>query len=400
MRYQTQETTIEFEPLPWQRHALDTVDANAITYMSCGLGSGKTMVGAALTAKYTSTLYGKTRGLVIAPTYPMLRDATMQTFMEHFRPFVAEHNKTDRVTTTLSGSEILWRSGSDPDSLRGPNIDWAWIDEAAITSEDLYLQVLSRLRRGDIRKLWMTTTPNAVKGAWLRRLTERTPEIKRIYASTADNTQLPQDYIQRLEESFTSDYAQQELHGKDIDVSGPVMNLSWIQREGPWVRDDAWTICIGIDLAISTKASADFRANVVTAHNQATGQYKVVDITHGRWSFHEHVREVQRLITKWNPQSISVEDVAYQHVMIEELRRVTTTPINSYRPGTRDKLTRFQPWAGKYELGLITHCGPLPEELDLELEVFPSSRHHDDLIDALVISLEAHVPQMAGVVFL
>jgi len=391
----------KFNPLPWHRRAIKIVDENKITYMRCGLGSGKTMLGAALCAKYTSNQYAGSRGLVVAPTYRMLKDSTMATFLEHWRPFVKSHKSGDTIDTrTINGSEILWRTGSDPDSLRGPNIDWAWIDECVLTSEELYLQVLSRLRRGKLLKLFMTSTPNAIKGTWMRRLVERTPSIAIVTATTHDNTHLAPDYITTLESQFTSDYARQELFGEDIDVVGPVMNLSWIKREGAFVRSDGWTITIGVDLAISSKTSSDFRANVVTAHNSTLGDYKIVDITHGRWSFHEHVREVMRLIDKWNPMCVAVEDVAYQHVMIQELRRVTKIHINSYHPGTRDKLTRFQPWAAKYEQGLISHCGILPEELDLELEVFPSSRYHDDLIDAMVISLDAHTQQTASVIFL
>lgn len=384
-------------PLPWQGKAFETIKAAKTTYARCGLGAGKTALGAAFVAYMTTVQAGST-GLVLAPTYPMLRDASWRSFSDNYWHLVKEHSKSDKIVTTANGSTILWRSASDPDALRGPNIAWVWMDEVALMSEEAYNQALSRMREGKTPKLLLTSTPNAIKGAWLRRLVERTPSIEVVTARTRDNTTLPADYIKTLEETFTADYARQELLGEDIDITGPVMQLSWIRHAPAWVRADGWTVTLGVDLAISASKASDFRANVVTANKG--DDYLVVDVTHGRWSFHEHVKEVQRLIAKWKPNAVAVEDVAYQHVMIQELRRIETTPIVSYKPGTKDKLTRFQPWAAKYELGKITHCGTLPEELELELEVFPSTRYHDDLVDALTISLSTHVPRKAEVLFL
>lgn len=390
---------MRFTPLRWQWEAMQLVRNHRTTYARCGLGAGKTLFGAAYVAEM-STRYAGSTGLVIAPTYRMLSDATLHTFKQRFQPFIREHAKSAKTTTTVNGTTILWRSGSDPDSLRGPNIKWAWIDEVAITSQETYEQVLSRLREGSETKLLLTSTPNAIRGKWLRKVMERNRDVAIVTASTRDNYHLPSEYLTGLEAAFTADYARQELHGEDIDITSPTFSLSWIHHGPQWTREDGWTISIGVDLATSTSDAADFRANAVTAHHAATGKYKLIDLTHGRWTFHDHLKEIHRLISKWNPDNVGVEDVAYQHAMIQELRRTTTTNIVSYKPGTRDKLTRFQPWAAKYEQGLVEHCGKMPEELELELEVFPSRSHHDDLIDALVISLSTHEQRKASVLFL
>ena len=89
---------------------------------------------------------------------------------------------------------------------------------------------------------------------------------------------------------------------------------------------------------------------------------------------------------------IAIEQVAYQAVVVQELLRNTTLPIKGVTPD-RDKLTRAQPIALRYEQGLVHHHD-LPSWFEDELLAFPQAEH-DDAVDALVYAYQA-VMHMSG----
>ncbi|WP_305065024.1 hypothetical protein [Methanococcoides sp.] len=71
-------------------------------------------------------------GVIIAPIFPMLGDATMRTFFSICPPeIISSWNKSTYTLKLVNGSEILFRSADKPDRLRGPTITWFWMDEAA-----------------------------------------------------------------------------------------------------------------------------------------------------------------------------------------------------------------------------------------------------------------------------
>jgi predicted phage terminase large subunit-like protein len=378
--------TLDFAPLPRQREFL-LCDAPRVVYKG-GIGSGKTLAGCIRVMQQPPD----TIGAVVAPTYGVLRDATFACFREHFWPFVAGHSKSDKITTLVNGTQILWRSADNPDNLRGPNLNWAWLDEADYMDEAAYQVMLGRIRRKPT-SMWMTTSPRMQTTGgvnWRRRASATDPNMVTITASTRENIYLPAGFVDSLETSYTTDFARQEIDGEDVDVQGPIMRLSWIKYTEYPALGNGETVNIGVDLARSQAEAADNRANVVTVRH-IDGTYTVVDVTVGKWSFSEHKAEIKRLIAKWTATFVTVESTGYQGIMIEELRRESDTPIRPYDPSRAgDKYRRFEPVAGKYEHGHIRHVRGLDPALEMELEVFPNKRVHDDIVDALTMSITGH----------
>jgi hypothetical protein len=83
-------------------------------------------------------------GLLGAPTYPMLRDATQATLLEildgsHI-PY--EYSKADNVLTLAdSRSRILFRPVDDFERLRGTNLAWFGLDELTYSPEAAWLRL-------------------------------------------------------------------------------------------------------------------------------------------------------------------------------------------------------------------------------------------------------------------
>ena len=86
-----------------------------------------------------------------------------------------------------------------------------------------------------------------------------------------------------------------------------------------------------------------------------------------------------------------VENVAYQEVMVQQLRAETLLNVQGVNPRGRNKLTRFLPVAGKYEHGYVRHVNNLPGEFIDQLLTFDGEgKGHDDMVDALVYAVNGH----------
>jgi PBSX family phage terminase large subunit len=181
-----------------------------------GIGSGKSYVGA---LKGIHNSRPGTYGLVVSPTYPMLRDATLISYLELLGPEnVIQFNKSEMTLIVPGGGVILFRSADNPDRLRGPNIDWAHIDEGSLCPRGTWDIVIGRLRgHGGAGPCWVTTTPKGRN--WLY---ERQGEMTIFRASTKDNPYLSPEFVQSLERSYTGNFARQELYGEFVAFEGLV----------------------------------------------------------------------------------------------------------------------------------------------------------------------------------
>lgn len=99
-----------------------------------GRRGGKTKVGA-LIARSEAQI-PKTLGWVMGPTFPVLRDSTMPTFLRLIPPHWVKNWSQDALELTLvNDAQIMFRSVDDPERARGQGPNWGWLDEAAQASE-------------------------------------------------------------------------------------------------------------------------------------------------------------------------------------------------------------------------------------------------------------------------
>jgi hypothetical protein len=155
--------------------------------------------------------------VVVAPTYPMLRDATLATFLDLSRQagVLVGFNKQEMVAKLSGGRTILFRSADDPDKLRGPNLGWFWLDEAALMKPLAWLVMIGRLRLAPGRA-WVTTTPRGKD--WLyREFTQGSDRYAMVKASSRSNEWLPNDFVESLEHSYSDLFRRQEVEGEFVD---------------------------------------------------------------------------------------------------------------------------------------------------------------------------------------
>lgn len=185
------------------------------TAMLGGIGSGKSLAGSVKANIYALP---KTVGLVIAPSYRMLQDATIRTFREVNDRWIAQYNKSDQIITLTNGAEILFRSADEPDRLRGPNAHWAWIDEAGLCQSGTWDIVIGRLRAdGGAGPCWITSTPKGRN--WLY---QKKDQMKVFHAPTIDNPYLSKEFVDSLLTSYTGEFLKQEVYGEFARFEGIV----------------------------------------------------------------------------------------------------------------------------------------------------------------------------------
>ena len=229
-----------------------------------GIGSGKSYAGCVKALMKAASR--KTLIMITAPTYPMLRDATLRTFMDIAEPAIDTFNKSEMSVLLKNGSEILFRSTDNPDRLRGPNLS-AWFgDEAALYDKSVWLIMIGRLRAdGGAGEAWLATTPKGRN--WLY---ERQGEIAIFRAKTRDNPYLSDEFVSSLEAAYSGSFARQELEGEFVSFEGLVYEdfdrgRHVTDKAGPFVRT-----LIGVDEGYTNPAvllpvgvDNDGRAHVV-----------------------------------------------------------------------------------------------------------------------------------------
>ena len=209
---------IQYDQLPSQKRFRDS--KARFKGFSGPIGSGKS---AALCheALYMAMVNNGCTGLIGAPTYPMLKDATLPEMFRilELNKFDYEHHKSDSVLVLpYWDAKILLRSVDDYEKLRGTNLAWFGVDELTYTNEEAWKRLEGRLRDPqavDLRGFGVWTP----KGHdWVyRRFVESPPEgYECIQAEPFENRFLLEKipgYYEGLRQSYDKTFYEQEVLG-------------------------------------------------------------------------------------------------------------------------------------------------------------------------------------------
>ena len=208
-----------------------------------GIGAGKTYAGALAALQCAGEGGVGSLGMIVAPTERMLKDSTLRTLQE-IAGSAMKINWGEMIATLSNRAEILLRSADNPERLRGPNLDWAWMDEAALCDEMTWRILIGRLRgHGRAGPCWLTCTPKGRN--WLYDVRD---QLTIFTARTHDNTYLAGEYVKSLESAYKGKFAQQELLGQFVSYEGLVYDGFDKQvhvMDRPDVEMQAWRM--GVD---------------------------------------------------------------------------------------------------------------------------------------------------------
>ena len=230
------ERKINYSPLPSQRLFHDC-RARFKGY-SGSIGSGKSQALCQEAIKLSYLNSGRV-GLIGAPTYPMLRDATLTSLVSVLEanrlPF--DLNKSENVLTMKdTGSRILLRSLDEYERLRGTNLAWFGVDELSYTSEEAWIRLEGRLRDPKAQRLsgFAVWTPKGHDWIYQRFFAGRISGYEAIVARPFENKfildTIP-DFYERLKASYDERFYRQEVLGEYLSIDSGRVYSSFTRAE-------------------------------------------------------------------------------------------------------------------------------------------------------------------------
>jgi hypothetical protein len=167
-------------------------------------------------------------GLLGAPTYPMLRDATQAALIEilESNEIPYEHNKAENAFVMQdTGSRILFRPVEEFERLRGTNLAWFGLDELTYTQEESWLRLEGRLRDPKATRLcgFGVWTPKGYDWVYRKFISDPVPGYGAVQAAPFENRHLLGkigDFYERLKDSYDEKFYQQEVLGAYLSMEG------------------------------------------------------------------------------------------------------------------------------------------------------------------------------------
>jgi predicted phage terminase large subunit-like protein len=363
---------------------------------------GKTRLGVWLCIAKASQ--GK-RAWWVAPTYAMALEGwkELRTLGVDYGFTVNESQKTLYTTT---GGSVTVRSADNPDRLRGAGLDFIVLDECAYIKENVWREVLRPTlteRRGSALFI---STPKGFN--WFSRLYDDSvnyDDWERWQLPTSTNPYVPLDELAVAKQEIGSYLFSQEYEAQFVEAKGGLIHrewfkyydksnelyydkdgnensITWLQTPEKRVADDTLRIVVAVDLATSTKDSADYTVALVLGLSQDNDVF-VLDLVRNRLEAPDVLKMLQSVYDKWQPEVIGVERAGYQLAFIQMARAQTNLPIRELK-ADKDKLSRALPLSAKMEAGQVYFPRNAVWYSDLEKELlqFPAGEF-DDQVDAL-----------------
>jgi hypothetical protein len=177
-------------------------------------------------------------GLLGAPTYPMLRDATMAALFEilELNAIPYEHNKGDNMLIFKdTGSRVLFRPVDEFERLRGTNLAWFGLDELTYTQEESWLRLEGRLRDPKATELcgFGVWTPKGFDWVYRKFISDVVPGYGAVQAKPFENRHLlarVDDFYDRLKGSYDESFYQQEVLGSYLSMQGGKVYTAFDRR--------------------------------------------------------------------------------------------------------------------------------------------------------------------------
>src|SRR6266481_2704124 len=210
----TEEREIAYTPLASQKkfHACKA----RFKGFSGPIGSGKSQA-LCQEAIRLSYLNAGRLGLLGAPTYPMLRDATQAALLEvlEANDIPYDLNKAENsLTMKDTGSKILFRPVEEFERLRGTNLAWFGLDELTYTQEESWLRLEGRLRDPMATRLcgFAVWTPKGYDWVWQKFIADPVRGYKTVVAPAFENRYLLDkipDFYEGLRDSYDTKFYEQ-----------------------------------------------------------------------------------------------------------------------------------------------------------------------------------------------
>lgn len=308
-----------------------------------------------------------------------------------------EWQATRRRLVWPNGAVATAHSAHDPESLRGPQFDAAWVDELAKwkRAEEAWDQLQFALRLGPQPQVCVTTTPRNVDV--LKRVLAAPSTVSTHAKTEANAANLARGFLQEVRARYAGTrLGRQELDGVLLaDVAGALWRSDGMAdvRSAAPVRLDR--VVVAVDPATSSGSTAD-ECGIVVVGATMEGPpvdwraYVLADLTLHGASPAEWARCAVQAVHDFSADRL-VAEVNQGGQMVEEVLR-QVDPLVPYRAvhASRGKVARAEPVAALYEQGRVSHVGAFDALEDQMVRMTArgyTGSGSPDRVDALVYAL-------------
>lgn len=222
----------------WEQQYNFMEATNRDVLLECGIGYGKTFVGAVFAVTNVLQYPGKP-GMIASRDFPQLKKAVKPEMKKALSMFGMREKKTgtlghleyrsndsDHTYTFWNGTIIYCVTAQNYDSsFRGPNMAWIWADEVDYYKPEAFQTMLGRLRLKP-ELLRCTSSPKGYNFVW-EYFYNADGSAKRLVlnAPTWDNLNLSDEYVDSLRSFYSPRLFEQECGAKRLQINvGAVFN--------------------------------------------------------------------------------------------------------------------------------------------------------------------------------
>lgn len=334
-----------------------------------GRGWGKTRVGAEQIRAWQEQ--GVKRFALIGQTPGEVRDVMVEgesgIIATSPKWNMPKYEPSKRRLTWPNGAVATVYSGENPEVLRGPQHEKAWIDELAKFryQQDMWDNLILGMRLGNAPQMIVTTTPRPTK---LMKSLIKHPTTHVTRGTTYENREnLAQVFLDVILDKYEGTrLGRQELSAEMLDDNpGALWSRGWIENNRTTTLPTLTRVIVAVDPAATSSAKADETGIIVAGIDSDRHGYVLEDMTI-KATPEQWARVAIDAFNKWNADKI-VGEANNGGDMIETIIK-NINPDIPYKKvwASRGKATRAEPVSALYERNKIHHIGYFP---DLEDEL-------------------------------
>lgn len=329
-----------------------------------GRGFGKTRTGSETIRSWA--LSGRYRRIaLIADTESEGRDV----MVEGDSGLLSVHPKNERPLFEPSRRLLTWPNGAiatiysaeNPEKLRGPQFDCAWVDELCKyrNPDDVWAQLNMGLRLGVDPRIIVTTTPKPLK-IMGKLIKQAGKSVFLTRGKTIDNARnLAPTYLKTIQDLYGGTrFASQELDGIFTSDTGDALwSLALIRAAacpGGFDRSFFTRLIIAVDPAVTCKDTSDETGIIIAGRGTDGKSYIIKDLS-GRYSAPHWARIVVDAYHSFKATTILAE-INQGGDLVENMLK-TLNPNLPYRGvyARKSKIARAHPIAALYDQGKVRH---------------------------------------------
>lgn len=349
----------------------------SVWLLLAGRGFGKTRVGSEFVREEVESCTGERpkRGLLIAETAADARDVLVEGesgILATSPPWnQAKYEPSKRRVTWPCGCTATTFSGDEPDQLRGPQGDFAWVDELAKYKypDDTWDNLEFALRLGENPRVVVSTTPRPLD--IIKELATDSDTFVTTGSSYENYANLSPKFIKRVIKKYEGTrLGRQELLAEILtDVPGALWTQVLLNQTRVRSAPQLARIAVAVDPAVTHRKESNETGITGGGVGQGDGHLYLLHDESGQYSAEQ-----------WGRRAVELYDQLQADVMVGETnnggelvkanvmsisRNVHFKEVNA----TRGKHVRSEPVASYYEQGRAHHVGTFAELEDQMLSM-------------------------------